>query len=131
MKFMLLLWGDESAWEGMSKEDAAADMARWDDYTKQLVAAGAMVSGEGLKPSATSKIVRVGDGERTVTDGPFVETKEQLGGFYVIDCASFEEALDWAAKVPSAERGPTEVRPVLDYEGTGYEDTQKPVEARS
>jgi hypothetical protein len=115
----------------MSKEDAAADMARWDDYTKQLVAAGAMVSGEGLKPSATSKIVRVGDGERTVTDGPFVETKEQLGGFYVIDCASFEEALDWAAKVPSAELGPTEVRPVIDYEGMGSEDAQKPMEAQS
>ena len=131
MKFMLLLWGDESAWEGMSKEDAAADMARWDDYTKQLVAAGAMVSGEGLKPSATSKIVRLDGGERTVTDGPFVETKEQLGGFYVIECASLEEALDWAAKVPSAVRGPTEVRPVLDYEGTGYEDNQKPVEAQS
>jgi hypothetical protein len=131
MKFMLLLWGDESAWEGMSKEDAAAEMVRWDEYTKQLVAAGAMVSGEGLKPSAESKILRVDGGERTVTDGPYVETKEQLGGFYVIECASLEEALDWAAKLPSADRGATEIRPVLDYEGTGYEDTQRPVEAQS
>jgi hypothetical protein len=117
MKFMLLLWGDESAWEGLSEEDAAAEMGRWEDYTKQLESAGAMVSGEGLQSSATSKILRLGDGDRTVTDGPFVETKEQLGGFYVIECASFDEALDWAAKLPSADRGPTEVRPVLDYEG--------------
>jgi hypothetical protein len=131
MKFMLLLWGDESAWEGMSEEDAAAEMGRWNDYTKQLEAAGAMVSGEGLQPSAASKILRFDGGERTVTDGPFVETKEQLGGFYVIDCASFEEALDWAAKVPSAELGPTEVRPVIDYEGMGSEDAQKPMEAQS
>jgi hypothetical protein len=115
MKFMLLLFGDESAWEGMSEEDAAAEMGRWDAYTKELEAAGAMVSGEGLQPSATSRILRLDDGERTVTDGPFVETKEQLGGFYVIDCASMEEALDWAAKLPSAEQGATEVRPVLDY----------------
>jgi hypothetical protein len=131
MKFMLLLWGDESAWEGMSEEDAAAELVRWDDYTKQLEAAGAMVSGEGLNPSAESKILRVSGGERTVTDGPFVETKEQLGGFYVIECASIEEALDWAAKLPSADRGATEIRPVMDYEGTGYEDNQKPAEARS
>jgi hypothetical protein len=131
MKFMLLLWGDESAWEGMSEEEAATDMARWDAYTKELEAAGAMVSGEGLQPSAASKVLRIAGGERTVTDGPFVETKEQLGGFYVIECASFEEALDWAAKLPSAERGSTEIRPVMDYESMGYEDTQRPVEAQS
>ena len=116
MKFMLLLWGDESQWEGMSEEDAAADMARWDEYTKELAAAGAMVAGEGLQPSAAARILRVENGERVVTDGPFAETKEQLGGFYVIECGSMEEALEWAAKVPSAERGATEVRPVIDYE---------------
>jgi hypothetical protein len=131
MKFMLLLWGEEGQWEGMSEEDAAAEMGRWNDYTNQLVAAGAMVSGEGLQPSATSRTLRLTGGERTVTDGPFAETKEQLGGFYVIECASFDEALDWAAKVPSAEHGPTEVRPVIDYEGMGYEDTQRPAEAQS
>jgi hypothetical protein len=115
MKFMLLLWGDEGAWTGLSEEEAAAEMARWDDYTKQLEAAGAMVSGEGLQPSSASKLLRIDGGERTVTDGPFVETKEQLGGFYVIECGSVEEALDWAAKLPSAAQGATEVRPVLDY----------------
>jgi hypothetical protein len=131
MKFMLLLWGDESAWEGMSEEEAAADMARWDAYTKELVAAGAMVSGEALQPSAASKVLRIAGGERTVTDGPFVETKEQLGGFYVIECGSFEEAVDWAAKLPSADYGATEIRPVFDYEAMGREDTERPLEAQS
>jgi hypothetical protein len=131
MKFMLLLWGDEGQWEGMSDADAAAEMARWDDYSKQLTAAGALVSGEGLQPSATSRTLRITDGERVVTDGPFAETKEQLGGFYVIECASFDDALEWASKLPSAERGSTEIRPVMDYEAMGYEDAQRPVEARS
>jgi hypothetical protein len=131
MKFMLLLWGDESQWADMSEEQIAADMERWNDYTNQLTAAGALVSGEGLQASADSRTLRIEDGERVVTDGPFAETKEQLGGFYVIECASIEEALDWAAKVPSAEYGATEVRPVLAYEEMGYEDTQRPVEAQS
>ena len=131
MKFTLLLWGDEGQWADMSEEEAAAEMARWEEYTDQLTAAGALVSGEGLQPSATSKTLRIETGERIVTDGPFAETKEQLGGFYVIECDSFDDALEWAAKVPSAEHGPTEIRPVIPYEEMGIEDTQRPVEARS
>jgi hypothetical protein len=131
MKFMLLLWGDEGQWADMSEEEAAAEMERWNDYSNQLIAAGAMVSGEGLQASPTSKTLRVENGEQVVTDGPFAETKEQLGGFYVIECASMDEALDWAAKVPSAEQGSTEVRPVIAYEEMGIEDTQRPVGAQS
>jgi hypothetical protein len=130
MKFMLLLWGDEGQWADMSEEEAAAEMARWEEYTDQLTAAGALVSGEGLQASATSKTLRIENGERIVTDGPFAETKEQLGGFYVIECESFDDALEWASKVPSAEQGPTEIRPVIAYEEMGIEDTQRPVEAR-
>jgi hypothetical protein len=130
MKFMLLLWGDEGQWADMSEEEAAAEMARWEEYTDQLTAAGALVSGEGLQASATSKTLRIENGERIVTDGPFAETKEQLGGFYVIECESFDDALEWASKVPSAEHGPTEIRPVIAYEEMGIEDTQRPVEAR-
>jgi hypothetical protein len=131
MKFTLLLWGDESQWADMSEEEAAAEMARWEEYTNQLVAAGVMVSGEGLQASATSKTLRIEDGERVVTDGPFAETKEQLGGFYVIECDSFDDALEWASKLPSAEQGSTEIRPVIAYEEMGIEDTQRPVEAQS
>jgi hypothetical protein len=131
MKFMLVLWGDEGQWEDMTEEEGAAEMAAWEDYSAQLIAAGAMVSGEGLQPSATSKTLRFENGERVVTDGPYAETKEQLGGFYVIECASMDEALDWAAKLPSADRGSTEVRPVMLYEDTGAEDSQPATEARS
>jgi hypothetical protein len=101
----------------------AAEMRRWDDYTKELVKAGAFVSGEGLSPSATATTLRLENGERILTDGPFAETKEQVGGFYVIDCKSLDEALDWAEKLPSAQRGGvTEIRPVMDYEAAGLED---------
>jgi hypothetical protein len=131
MKFTLLLWGDESHWADMSEEESAAEMVRWEDYSAQLIAAGAMVSGEGLQPSATSKTLRIENGERVVTDGPYAETKEQLGGFYVIDVPSFDDALEWASKLPSVEHGSTEIRPVILYEDTGAEDTQSQVEAQS
>jgi hypothetical protein len=131
MKFMLVLWGDEGQWADMTEEEAAAEMAAWEDYSAQLIAAGAMVSGEALQPSATSKTLRLENGEHVVTDGPYAETKEQLGGFYVIECASMDEALDWAAKLPSADRGSTEVRPVMLYEDTGAADSQSATEARS
>jgi hypothetical protein len=131
MKFTLLLWGDESHWADMSEEESAAEMVRWEDYSAQLIAAGAMVSGEGLQPSATSKTLRIENGERVVTDGPYAETKEQLGGFYVIDVPSFDDALEWASKLPSVEHGSTEIRPVILYEDTGAEDTPSQVEAQS
>jgi hypothetical protein len=131
MKFTLLLWGDESHWADMSEEESAAEMERWEDYSAQLIAAGAMVSGEGLQPSATSKTLRIENGERVVTDGPYAETKEQLGGFYVIDVPSFDDALEWASKLPSVEHGSTEIRPVILYEDTGAEDTPSQVEAQS
>jgi hypothetical protein len=123
MKYMLLIVGDESRYADWSEEDMAAQMKRWDDYTKALVEAGAFVSGEGLQSSTTATTLQVKDGERILTDGPFAETKEQIGGFYVIDCKNLDEAIDWAAKLPSAETGGIcEVRPVMDYEAAGLED---------
>jgi hypothetical protein len=124
MKYMLVLIGDESQYADWSQEDIAADMKRWDEYTKELVAAGALVSGEGLGPSANATTLRLVDGERVLTDGPFAETKEQLGGFYVIDVKDLDEAIDWAAKLPSMSYGVAEIRPVMDYEAAGLEDPQ-------
>ena len=120
MKFMLVLWGDEGQWADMSEEEAAAEMARWEDYSNQLIAAGAMVSGEGLQASATSKTLRVENGERIVTDGPFAETKEQLGGYYLLDCKDLDDALGWAKRIPMPG-GTVEVRPVMDYDAAGSE----------
>jgi hypothetical protein len=125
MKYMLLLVGDESQYADWSEEDLAADMKRWDEYTKELVDAGAFVSGEGLGPSTNATTLRVENGERILTDGPFAESKEQIGGFYVIEAKDLDEAIDWAAKLPSADYGFTEIRPVMDYEAAGLEDPQR------
>jgi hypothetical protein len=125
VKYMLLIVGDESRYADWSEEDMAAQMKLWDDYTKALVDAGAFVSGEGLQSSTTARTLHVKEGERLVTDGPFAESKEQVGGFYVIDCKDLDEATDWAAKLPSsAAGGICEVRPVMDYEAAGLEDPQ-------
>jgi hypothetical protein len=123
MKYMLLIVGDESKYGDMSEEEGRAQMQRWSDYTKELMDAGALVAGEGLQTSTTATTLRVQDGERLLTDGPFAETKEQIGGFYVIDCANLDEAVDWAAKLPSAEWGVTEIRPVMDTGDAGAEDS--------
>jgi hypothetical protein len=120
---MLLIIGDESRYADMSPEDQAAQLGRWSEYTKELVEAGAFVAGDGLQTSSTATTLRVENGERVLTDGPFAETKEQIGGFYTIDCKDLDEAIEWAAKLPSAEGGITEIRPVMDY-GDSYDDPQ-------
>jgi hypothetical protein len=90
-------------------------MSGYGAYTNELRAAGAYVAGDALQPTATAKSVRLRDGERQTTDGPFAETKETLGGYYLVEAASDAEALDWAAKIPSARYGTVEVRPVVVF----------------
>jgi hypothetical protein len=116
MRYMLIILGDESQYAGLSEEEQAANGARWADYTKELVDSGAFVSGDGLQSVTTATTLRVEDGERVLTDGPFAETKEQIGGFYVIEVKDLDEAIDWAAKLPHAEHGTTEIRPVMEYQ---------------
>jgi hypothetical protein len=126
MKYMLLIIGDESRYSEMSEEEGAAQMALWDAYTKELVAAGALVSGEGLQTSTTATTLRVENDEPVLTDGPFAETKEQVGGFYVIDVENLDQAIEWAKKLPSTRNGGvTEIRPVMDDEAAGLEDPQR------
>jgi hypothetical protein len=123
MKYMLVIIGDESGWEERSPEDVAAQMKLWDAYTQELADAGALVSGEGLQSSATATTLRLEGGERVLTDGPFAETKEQILGFYVVDCRDLDEAIGWAEKLPSSQFGAvTEIRPVMDYEAAGAGD---------
>jgi hypothetical protein len=120
MQYILLIYGDEAAgnarYEQMSEEEREADMGRWWAYTQELQEAGVHVAGEALHPAMTAQTVSMRDGERLVTDGPFAETKEQLGGFYVVDVPSKEDALEWAAKIPSAPYGKIEVREVMVFE---------------
>jgi hypothetical protein len=122
MKYMLILIGEEGGWDDSTPEEMQAEMERWSQFGRDLVEAEAHVAGEGLQESPTATTVRIGEsGERLVTDGPFTETKEQVGGFYVLECASKEEAVEWAKKVPLTS-GAIEVRPVMDYTAYGNED---------
>lgn len=124
MKYLLLLGGTEGEeQDNIPPEQMAAIMEPWNRYGQEVAESGVFLAGEGLRPSATATTVwhRAG-GERIVTDGPFAETKEQIGGFYLLECKDLDEALDWAKKVPVGEGSAVEVRPVMDYTGTGYED---------
>jgi hypothetical protein len=118
MQYMLLIYDDESQWGTWSEEDSKAFMGEYFTYTDELRNAGAFVAGEALQPTTTAKTVHVRDDQRFVTDGPFAETKEQLGGFYLIDVDSEDEALEWAAKIPSSRYGRIEVRPLMAMPAT-------------
>ena len=115
MQYILLIYGDESAWGSASPEEQAKNMQEWVDYTQFLKDKGYHIAGDALHPTSDATTVRVRDGKTITTDGPFAETKEQLGGYYLVDVDSEEEALEWAAKIPSARYGKIEVRPVVVY----------------
>jgi len=116
MKFLLLLYGDETKWMDVSPEEAQQSVEVWNAYGQQLTDAGVLVTGEALGPTAEATTVRRDENEVVRTDGPFAETREQLGGFYVLDCQDIDEAAGWAAKVPDlGEGGSVEVRPVIDW----------------
>jgi hypothetical protein len=111
MKYALLLYADEGAWAGLDPEAQSQVMAEYNDVTEDMKRAGAYLGGEGLAPTSSATTLRLRDGKPMVTDGPFVESKEALGGYYLFDCASMSEALDWAARIPGADHGAIEVRP--------------------
>ena len=115
MRFLLLIYDDESGSEDATPEQFAAMLAEYEAYDRAVQEAGVFVSGEGLQPTATATTVRVRDGEAMFTDGPFAETREQLGGYYLLDCADIEEAMRWAERIPVPESGGVEVRPAIDY----------------
>ncbi len=92
------------------------DMKPWFDYTNEMQESGAHLGGEPLQPSVTATTVRNRDGETLTTDGPFAETKEVLGGFYMVDVDDLDAALEWSAKCPGATGGTMEVRPVAEFD---------------
>jgi hypothetical protein len=113
MQYALLIHTDEQIWPSLNEDDRNALVAEYGSYTQELRDAGVMLGGDALQPTQTATTVRVRDGETLTTDGPFAETKEQFGGYYLIDVASLDEALEWAAKIPGARTGSIEVRPVM------------------
>ncbi len=116
MKYMLILVSDPADEPGFESPEFGPYMQEWVDYSAALVEAGGLVSGEALQGKETATTVSVRNGERVMTDGPFIESKEVVGGFCVIDVANLDEAMDWAAKIPNATFGRVEVRPVMEFE---------------
>lgn len=116
MKYMLLINSQEADEATMSEADMGALMAAYGEFTEALVAADALVSAERLLPTSSARTVRVRDGAMIATDGPFAETKEQFGGYYLIDVEDMAAAEAWAARVPSAATGSVEVRPIWEME---------------
>jgi hypothetical protein len=129
MKYLLALIGDESHYAERTPEQLSESMRQWDAFTQEAIDGGAHLGGEGLQPSATATTVSIREsGDPIVTDGPFAETKEQLGGYYLLDCKDLDEALAWAKKIPMPG-GNVEVRPVMDYEAAGSEVHSNEAEA--
>jgi hypothetical protein len=116
MRYLLNIYVDESRWENPAPDERQAAMEAYRAFDREVREAGAFVAGEGLTPSATATVVRVRAGERTLTDGPFAETREALGGFYLLECKDLDEAIEWAAKIPGAHTGAVEIRPAIDFE---------------
>ena len=114
MRYMLLLFSAADAGPAAGTPEQAAEHGKWMAYSQELVDAGAMVGGDALHGIDTATTVRVRDGQVMTTDGPFAETKELLGGYYIIDVADLDAATEWAAKIPLAPYGSVEIRPVMD-----------------
>jgi hypothetical protein len=115
MRYVCLIYENEKAWETMPPADGEAIMNEYFAFTGDIKKNGKYVAGEALQPTATATTVRVRNGKVSTTDGPFVETKEQLGGFYLIEAKDLNEAIQVASRIPSARLGAVEVRPVVDF----------------
>ncbi len=116
MRYMMLIYGNEANAATASPADQQAEMNAYNDFTQLVQNRGAFLAGEALHPTSSATTLRVRDGKIISTDGPFAETKEQLGGFYMLQCANLDEAIELAAKIPGAKHGSIEIRPVDEWE---------------
>ena len=112
MQYVLLIYGNEAGMQSASKADVEQIVAAYGAYTQAMKTAGVMVGSNRLKPSGSASTVRIADGKTKVLDGPYAETKEQLGGYYLIEVPDLDTALSWAARCPGASHGSMEVRPI-------------------
>jgi hypothetical protein len=112
MQYLALIYGDESVWETFSEEQRNAAYEEYTAFAEEARAAGVLKDGDELEPTSTATTVRVRNDETLVTDGPYTELKEALGGYFVLECASIDDACSWAAKIPGAAHGAVEVRPI-------------------
>ena len=115
MHYLLLIYQDEAAHAQWSQEQLAAEYQAYNVYTEAVTKSGALLGGNPLMPTNTATTVRVRNGKTLTTDGPFAETKEQLGGFYLVNADNLDEAIKIAARIPGALYGSIEVRPVMEF----------------
>jgi hypothetical protein len=113
VQYMLLIYSEPGSWSSLSEEERSAMYEEYFALSRRLRDQGKFVSSHELQPSSTATTVQVHDGETEVTDGPFAETKEVLGGYYLIEAESLDEAIEWASQIPSARHGKVEIRPVV------------------
>jgi hypothetical protein len=113
MEYLLLIYEGEKRWEGLSKGELDKEMGEYGAFGQEF--AGTIKGGNALQPTSTATTVRVRDGKRLTTDGPFAETKEQLGGYYLIEAPDLDAAIAVAAKIPGARSGSIEVRPIMTF----------------
>ena len=116
MKYLCLIYENENAWTTMPKEQADSMMGEYFSFTSDIKKSGHYIGGEALKPTPTATTVRVRNGKVSTSDGPFAETKEQLGGFYLVDAKDLNDAIQVASRIPSARLGSIEVRPIQSFD---------------
>ena len=117
MKYLLLIYDNEKAIMQKSQEELGKKMDEWFKYTADLQGTGMLLNGDALQPTATATTVRAGNPAPLATDGPFAETKEQLGGFYMVEAADLDGAIEWAGKMPHiADGGSVEIRPIMVFD---------------
>ena len=115
MKYLCLIYDDEKLWPSMPKAEAEAMMGEYFAFTEAVKKSGHYLGGNALQPTSTATCVRVRHGKTTTTDGPFAETKEQLGGYYLVEARDLNDAIQVAARIPGAKMGTVEVRPIQTY----------------
>ena len=117
MQYILLIYANEAEMTGRSPEDKQAMFAEYGEFTKSIIGSGHFKAGDALQPTSTATTVRVRDRKPLVTDGPFAETREQLGGYYIIEAPDLDRAIAIAGRVPAARWGTVEIRPVMEIPG--------------
>ncbi len=115
MQYILLLHVDESGWTRLTKAQQEQGIAAYMAYSEALTKAGVLLGTNRLQPSSAAATVRITDGKTQVLDGPYADSKEQLGGIYIIDVPDLDAALSWAARCPAAGHGVVEVRPLVSH----------------
>jgi len=119
MQYLLLIYGDEDGWESLSDDEQEAAIGEYRSLRRDLTAQDKYGGSNELHGVDTATTIQVRNGDTLVTDGPFAETKEHVGGYFLVDAESLDEAIEWASRIPAARRGSVEIRPVVERPGAG------------